>query len=56
MNHGNFIWADLSTFDLKQSDQFYADLLGWRLVDAEGYSMCYAGRSEAAGILSLIHI
>ncbi len=50
MGHGDFIWCDLSTFDLGVSTRFYSDLFGWQMADSGEYNLCYAGRTEAAGL------
>ncbi|MEM9773571.1 MAG: VOC family protein [Chloroflexota bacterium] len=49
---GNFVWADLSTFDLLGADNFYRAVFNWETdsLDKSGYNICYAGRQPAAGL------
>jgi len=50
MNH-SFIWADLSTFDMKSAKRFYHDCLGWQFEDiGDGYLVCNANQHASAGL------
>ena len=51
---GTFCWTELMTRDIAAAKKFYADLIGWRMVDQNfggmPYTMLYApGHKEAAG-------
>lgn len=51
MSIENFVWADLSTFDLNLSKRFYGDLFNWQIDgQPEEYNICTANGAEAAGL------
>lgn len=51
MDNTNFVWADLSTFDLEQTKLFYADLFDWQISGSpDEYNLCLSkSGDEAAG-------
>jgi len=50
----NFIWADLSTFDLQDARQFYTDCFGWKYQDiGDGYLVCETEGTPAAGLYTM---
>ncbi len=51
MKSNNFIWTDLSTFDLKVSKDFYSKVFGWdyQQVDTD-YYYAYKSTKEASGL------
>ena len=50
MDNNDFVWTDLSTFDLANASEFYAELFGWRFRNEDGYHMGCVGANQAAGI------
>lgn len=50
MKNSNFIWSDLSTFDLDATQNFYTKVFGWDFMSEEEYSFGYVGREQAAGV------
>ena len=53
MNNSNFIWADLSTFDLVAAKQFYTKVFGWIYEDNDGYEIGHVGVNQSAGIYTM---
>ncbi|WP_420604123.1 VOC family protein [Flagellimonas sp.] len=51
MKANNFIWTDLSTFDLKVSKEFYSKIFGWgyQQVDTD-YHYAYKSKKEVSGL------
>lgn len=50
MNHGDFIWADLSTYSTQDSLQFYKEVFGWEILNLEKYYLANIGDVSIAGI------
>ncbi len=51
MKENHFIYADLSTYDLIKSQQFYGDLFGWKYYNSgEDYLIAFTGKKEATGL------
>ena len=51
MKENHFIYADLSTYDLKITKKFYSNVFGWRYYNSgEDYWIAFAGRKEATGL------
>ncbi|MEM8858148.1 MAG: VOC family protein [Chloroflexota bacterium] len=52
MTKGNFVWADLSTFNLNDAYSFYSAVFDWKStgLDPTGYNICLANNQEAAGL------
>lgn len=50
MNVGQFIWADLSTYNTKKSCQFYQAVFGWEILDVNNYFLAQKGNSSITGI------
>lgn len=49
-----FVWADLSTFDLAAAKRFYSRVLGWGYADlGEGYWLCQARDQTSAGLFTM---
>ncbi len=54
MQHGDFIWTDLSTFDVARAKRFYQAVLGWDYVDiGDGYQVGSATDAAAAAIYEM---
>ena len=50
----DFIWTDLSTFDLEAAKRFYTRALGWSYEDdGQGYHSAYVASGEVAGVYSM---
>ena len=39
--HGEFCWNDLATTDIQASQNFYAELLGWKIKEQEAGGVIY---------------
>lgn len=50
MTKGNFIWADLSTYNTTTSIRFYTEVFGWDIIDNDGYFMSAKDSYPIAGI------
>ncbi|MEM7032771.1 MAG: VOC family protein [Chloroflexota bacterium] len=50
MKDCNFIWTDLSTFDLGASKDFYTQIFGWQFKPDDDYHFAYVGLKQAAGL------
>lgn len=51
MKHGSFIFADLSTYDVPISQEFYAKVFGREYVTDDGeYHLAYAGSQQVVGM------
>ncbi len=51
MTDNNFVWTDLSTFDLEVAKTFYSNVFGWEYFgNGEGYFMAMASNQEASGL------
>lgn len=51
MIDNNFVWTDLSTFDLKVAKTFYSNVFGWEYFgDGEGYFMAMTSNQEVSGL------
>jgi len=50
MKEGEFIWADLSTYDLDKSLQFYSDVFKWKIVNNENYFVANNNLEVLTGI------
>ncbi|MEM6984895.1 MAG: VOC family protein [Pseudomonadota bacterium] len=49
-----FVWVDLSTFDLSAAKAFYAHCFGWAYHEADdGYEVCLANRVAVAGLYTM---
>lgn len=58
MQRGDFIWCDLSTFNVESTKSFYADLLGWKYdgmtqPDGSPYHIAMAAHGASAGIFEM---
>ena len=55
--HGDFIWYELMTSDSDGAQRFYADVIGWDVLDSGNTEMDYrlfdAGDGQIAGMLQL---
>jgi len=55
--HGDFIWYELMTSDVKGAQAFYKAILGWEIVDSEmpdmDYRLAFAGDFPIGGIMEL---
>ncbi len=50
MKNSNFVWTDLSTFDLDATKGFYEKIFGWQYHAEAGYHLGYVGDQQAAGV------
>lgn len=50
MNLGQFIWADLSTYNTVQSRDFYTKVFGWDFDNKDEYYLARQGEHAAAGL------
>lgn len=50
MNHGDFIWADLSTYSTTKSIEFYRSLFDWRISNNEGYHILTNSKFVICGL------
>lgn len=51
MKKGQFIFADLSTYDVSKSQKFYKNILNWDYATEDHkYFLAYAGKNQAVGI------
>ncbi len=51
MKENNFIYADLSTYDLTKSKNFYSKVFDWKYYNSgEDYLIAFAGKKEATGL------
>ncbi|MEO0561563.1 MAG: VOC family protein [Chloroflexota bacterium] len=50
MKNTDFVWADLSTFDLNSAKSFYGELFGWRYQTQAGYTFAGHRARNAAGL------
>jgi hypothetical protein len=49
-----FIWADLSTFDVPATKQFYQQCFGWKYEAMDdGYDLCLTNKSPSAGLYEM---
>lgn len=49
---GKFVWFDLLTEDVKEAQDFYSELFGWRFKDkSAGYTVIYLGKKPIGGIV-----
>ena len=49
--NNNFIWTDLSTFNVRIAKQFYGASFGWQFKNiGDGYLTCYAQKVPSAGL------
>ena len=47
----NFVWTDLSTFDLDIAQKFYSNVFGWKYFQAEeGYYVATFSNREVSGL------
>ena len=53
MNHCDFAWTDLSTFDTGAARAFYAALFGWRFDEQDGYHYAQVGSRKSAGVFAM---
>lgn len=53
MKDSNFVWTDLSTFDLIAAKKFYSKIFGWDYQAEEGYHIGYVEEHQAAGIFTM---
>jgi len=55
--HGEFVWYELMTADLDAAQAFYADVIGWNIVDAQmpgmDYRLCSGALGGVSGIMQL---
>ncbi|MEM8963883.1 MAG: VOC family protein [Acidobacteriota bacterium] len=50
----NFVWIDLSTFDVQKATDFYRDVLGWSYAtDGSGYTQCEVNGAPCAGLYEM---
>ncbi|MEM1443277.1 MAG: VOC family protein, partial [Verrucomicrobiota bacterium] len=49
----NFVWTDLSTFQVEAAVSFYRSVLGWDVSGEAGYMNCSAQGSPCAGIYEM---
>ena len=45
-----FVWADLSTYDIQKSLSFYQSVFDWRFEDVNGYFVARKSNREIAGL------
>lgn len=51
MKSNNFIWTDLSTFDLKVSKDFYSKIFGWEYQQIDtNYHNAFKSKKEVSGL------
>jgi len=50
MKKGDFIWADLSTYNLGNSIQFYEEVLDWKISEADKYYLASISNTTTGGI------
>lgn len=51
MKKNNFIWADLSAFDLESAKSFYQNVFGWQYADVgNNYQVAFAQYQETSGL------
>lgn len=58
MAHGDFVWCDLSTFDVDRTKHFYRHLFGWDYrsttqPDGAAYHIALVRNAESAGIFQM---
>lgn len=53
MKNTDFVWADLSAFDLEQAQAFYAALFGWRYDETSDYTFAHIGATPTAGLFTM---
>ncbi|MEM7535554.1 MAG: VOC family protein [Chloroflexota bacterium] len=56
MNNSDFVWTDLSTFDLDAAKQFYTKVFGWiyeGYEDEGGYEIGHIGVNPSVGIYAM---
>jgi len=52
-NHGQIIWHDLLTDDVKTAKLFYAGLLGWHFKELDRYTLVFNGADPIGGMFEL---
>jgi predicted enzyme related to lactoylglutathione lyase len=51
MKENHFVYADLSTYDLIKSQQFYGEVFDWKYYNSgEDYLIAFSGRKEVSGL------
>lgn len=50
MKNSNFVWTDLSTFDMDATQGFYAKIFDWDFMAQDDYHFGYAGQEQSAGV------
>ena len=53
MAHGQFIWTDLSTFDMATARSNYSDLFGWKFAGDDAYDFAFLGDREVAAVFPM---
>lgn len=52
--HGDFVWTDLTSFDVAQAKRFYRSVVGWEFeTGADGYEHGLSGGGPRAGIYEM---
>jgi predicted enzyme related to lactoylglutathione lyase len=55
--HGEFVWYELQTSDADAAQEFYSDVVGWKIADAEmpgmDYRTCSIAEGGVSGIMQL---
>ena len=50
LENSNFIWTDLSTFDLEATKYFYTKIFGWQYKSEDDYHFGYLDSKQVAGL------
>lgn len=50
MKDNNFVFADLSTYDVPTAKQFYSNVFGWKYQTDGGYSVAHSNSKETSGL------
>ena len=52
--NNSFIWADLSTFNIRKAKRFYKRCFGWHYQEmGEGYLLCLSQKQSSAGLYTM---
>lgn len=49
----DFVWVDVSTFDVKEANRFYSAVFGWKYRDKDGYNYAHIGSKSVSGMFEM---
>jgi len=49
----NFVWVDLSTFNVGKASAFYGGVFQWEFAEDSGYTRCSTGDGDCAGLYEM---